>query len=300
MKAVAGTLPVAAVEDWLFEVKWDGFRTLAFIDDGEVWLQSSNLLDATGKWPALAGLASSVHAASAVLDGEVVVFDDEGRPSFGRLARGDGTPTFVVFDLLALNGTDLTGLTLEQRRHLLEQAFEPGERWVLSPTYDDGAALAAATAARGMEGVVAKRRDSRYVPGKRSTSWRKIKHRLRQELVVGGWQEGDRGRAGTFGSLAVGVYDDEGRLRFCGAVGTGFDDKTLQRLTALLRERADDRCPFDPPPTRQQLPSRPHWVRPELVAEVEFAEWTDDHIIRHASFQGLRDDKDPRQVVRET
>ena len=298
MKAVAGTLPVNTANEWVFEVKWDGFRTIAFIDGGVARLQSSNLLDATHKWPALAGLADAVHATSAVLDGEVVVFDDAGRPSFGRLARGEGTPTFVVFDLLALNGVDTTELTLAQRRSLLEQAFEPGPHWLLSPQYDDGAALAAATEARGMEGVMAKRRDSRYVPGKRSPSWRKVKHRLRQELVIGGWQAGEGNRSNTFASLIVGVHD-AGRLRFCGAVGTGFDERALRTLTALLAERATDVCPFEPRPDRTKV-TRPRWVTPDLVCEVAFAEWTDDHIIRHAAFVGLRDDKDPRDVVRET
>ena len=298
MKAVTGTLPPASDDSWVYEVKWDGFRTLVFVDRGTLRLQSSNLIDVTARWPDLAPLADAVHADDAVLDGEVVAFGNDGRPSFGRLARGDGAVTFVAFDLLSLNGQDTTGLTLDQRRRLLEQVLEPGDRWVVSPRYDDGEVLARVTAESGMEGVMAKRRDSLYVPGKRSPSWRKVKHRLRQELVVGGWSEGDRGRAGSFGSLALGVYEDD-RLRFAGSVGSGFDAAMLARLTAMLREREITACPFDPPPPRIAL-TRPHWIRPELVAEVAFAEWTDDGMVRQASFQGLRDDKDPRDVVRES
>ena len=297
MKAVSGTLPHASDDGWVYEVKWDGFRTLAFVHAGVLELQSSNLLDVTARWPSFAPLAAAVHADDAVLDGEVVAFGDDGRPSFGRLARGEGGVTFMAFDLLALNGQDTTGLTLEQRRRLLEQVLEPGERWTVSPQYDDGEVLARVTADNGMEGVMAKRRDSIYVPGKRSPSWRKVKHRLRQELVVGGWSEGDNARAGSFGSLALGVYDGE-RLRFAGSVGSGFDTAMLAKLTVMLREREIAACPFDPPPPRLAL-TRPHWVRPELIAEVAFAEWTDDGMVRQASFQGLRDDKDPRSVVRE-
>ena len=298
MKAVSGTLPPPGDDAWVYEVKWDGYRTLVFVRDGGLRLQSSNRLDVTGRWPELGTLADAVQATDAVLDGEVVVLGDDGRPSFGRLARGDGAATFMAFDLLALNGHDTTGLTLTQRRQLLGQVLEPGPHWVLSPQYDDGEALARVTAAEGIEGVMAKRRDGRYLPGKRSPTWRKIKHRLRQELVIGGWSEGDGARAGTFGSLALGVYDG-GRLRFAGSVGTGFDTPMLTDLTTRLAALASASCPFDPPPPRVAL-TRPHWVRPELVAEVAFAEWTDDAIVRHASFQGLRDDKPPIEVRRET
>jgi bifunctional non-homologous end joining protein LigD len=135
------------------------------------------------------------------------------------------------------------------------------------------------------------------VPGKRSPSWRKVKHRPRQELVVGGWSEGENARASTFGSLALGVYEGD-RLVFAGSVGSGFDAATLADLTARLREREVAACPFDPPPPRGAL-TRPHWVRPDLVAEVAFAEWTVDGMVRQASFQGWRDDKDARTVVRE-
>jgi bifunctional non-homologous end joining protein LigD len=297
MKAASGALPPASDAGWVYEVKWDGFRTLVFVDRGAVRLQSSNLLDVTARWPDLAAIGAAVDSDSAVLDGEVVAFTDDGRPSFGRLARGEGPVMFVAFDLLALNGHDTTALPLEQRRRLLDELLEPGDRWTVSPQYDDGEALARATAAQGLEGVMAKRRDSRYVPGKRSPSWRKVKHRLRQEFVIGGWSPGSGNRTTTFGSLALGVYDGA-QLRFAGAVGTGFDAKTLATLQALLAERTVDGCPFDPPPPKGAL-TRPRWTTPDLVAEVEFAEWTDDGIVRHSSFQGLRDDKDPRLVVRE-
>jgi bifunctional non-homologous end joining protein LigD len=297
MKAASGPLPPATDEGWVYEVKWDGFRTLVFVDGGRVRLQSSNRLDVTTRWPDLAEVGPAVHAESAVLDGEVVALLDDGRPSFGALVRGEGPVMFMAFDLLALNGHDTTGLPLEQRRHLLTEVLEPGDRWALSPQYDDGEALARATEAQGLEGVMAKRRGSPYVAGKRSPTWRKVKHRRRQEFVVGGWSPGEGNRSTSFGSLALGVYEG-GRLRFAGAVGTGFDARTLTSLQQLLAERPVDACPFDPPPPKAAL-RRPRWVRPDLVAEVEFAEWTHDGIVRHSSFQGLRDDKDPHEVVRE-
>ena len=334
MKAVPGDLPHDE-SGWGFEVKWDGYRAIVFVDAAArppLRVQSSNGLDLTARWPELAAITGEVNAGSAVLDGEVVVFEDGGRTSFGRLARGDGAATFVAFDVLEVNGTDTTGLPLVQRRRLLEQLLESSACVVVSPLHDDGHALAAATAAAGMEGIVAKRLDSRYVAGKRSPAWRKIKHRRRQEFVVVGWQESDRARSSTFASLilavnepaasdvadAVGPVGEVGpvdevdpvgstaatsagatNLRYCGSVGTGFDAVTLATLRRRLDALAVAVAPLVTLPAKAAV-TRPHWVRPELVAEVEFAEWTDDAIIRHASYLGLRDDKAVHEVVRET
>jgi bifunctional non-homologous end joining protein LigD len=312
MKAVSGELPHDP-EGWGFEVKWDGYRVIAFVEPSgqpRVKLQSSNGLDLTARWPELAVIADDVNAASVVLDGEVVVFEADGRTSFGRLARGEGTATFVAFDVLAVNGTDTTALPLSDRRRLLTQLLETSPHVLVSPLHDDGAALAEATRAAGMEGIVAKRLDSRYQPGRRSPSWRKIKHRRRQEFVVVGWQESDRGRSSTFASLILAVNERPAgasstsasstgtTLRYCGSVGTGFDETALVALRARLDALAVDRAPLVALPPKAAV-TRPHWVRPELVAEVEFAEWTDDGIVRHASYLGLRDDKSVHDVVRE-
>jgi bifunctional non-homologous end joining protein LigD len=298
MRATATERPPTGPE-WAFELKWDGYRTLAFVDvlERDVRLQSSNQIDVTARWPELATLWHSVNARSAILDGEAVVLDENGIPRFELLQRGDGAVTYVVFDLLELDGMDATGLPYEQRRRLLREAVEDGENWFVPEHHLDGAALFAASRARGLEGIVAKRLDSPYTVGKRSNAWRKVKNRVGQEVVIGGWTTGNRGRATTFGALLVGVYED-GHLRYAGGLGTGFDNATLDRLTSELAARATDVCPFDPIPPRE-VTRNAHWVRPELVAQTAFTEWTYDGILRQAAFLGLRDDKDPTTVVRE-
>ena len=209
--------------------------------------------------------------------------------------------TFVVFDLLHLDGNDLTGVPLRDRRQLLDQLLDGGPSWRTSPLHDDGAALLDAADARGLEGVVAKRLDSLYEPGKRVRTWRKVKVRRRQELVIGGWLPGEGGRAGRIGALLVGYHDRAGGgpLRFAGRVGTGFTEAELARLATLLEPRATEQCPFDPPPARADLAREPRWVRPELVAELAFAEWTGDGRLRHPSYLGLRSDKPPEDVTRD-
>ncbi len=314
MKATSGDLPVG--EEWRYEVKWDGMRALVFVDHGTVRVQSYNERDVTASWPELAGLAEAVPATTALLDGEIVATDAQGRPSFGRLqqrmhltkaaevaARAAEVPvTYVAFDLLHLEGHDLTGLPLVDRRRLLDELLEPGPCWQRSPLHDDGQALLEAATAQGLEGVVAKRLDSPYEPGKRVRTWLKVKVRPQQELVVGGWLAGEGNRSGRIGALLVGYHDqagDGGPLRFAGRVGTGFTDAELRRLEGLLAPLATDDCPFDPPPPRAELRRGPRWVRPELVAELAFGEWTSDGRLRHPSYLGLRDDKAAADVTRE-
>ncbi len=314
MKATAGDLPTD--DGWAFEVKWDGMRALTWVD-GSAWrVQSVNERDVTASWPELAGLPDALPASTALLDGELVATDDAGRPDFGRLQqrmhvadpaearrRSVEVPvTYVVFDLLHLDGHDLTALPWSDRRRLLEQVVEPGPRWRPSPVHDDGVELLAAADERGLEGVVAKRTDSPYVPGSRARTWRKVKVRRRQEMVVGGWLPGEGNRQGRLGALLVGHHDvagDDGPLRFAGRVGTGFRDAELARLADLLADLETDRCPFDPPPPRTDLLRGPVWVRPELVAELAFAEWTGEGRLRHPSYLGLRTDKDARDVTRD-
>jgi len=314
MKATSGDLPRG--EGWGYEVKWDGMRALVFVDRGSIRVQSYNERDVTASWPELADLAEALPVTTALLDGEIVATDDQGRPSFGRLqqrmhltkaaevaVRAAEVPvTYVVFDLLHLDGHDLMPLPLLDRRRLLDEVLEPGSCWQRSPVHDDGQALLDAATAQGLEGVVAKRLDSAYEPGKRVRTWLKVKVRPQQELVVGGWLPGEGNRSGRIGALLVGYHDragDGGPLRFAGRVGTGFTDAELRRLEGLLAPLATDVCPFDPPPPRAELRRGPRWVRPELVAELAFGEWTSDGRLRHPSYLGMRDDKDAADVTRE-
>ena len=246
MKATTGDLPVG--EDWTYEVKWDGMRALCFVDGDHLRVQSYNERDVTVSWPDLAGLPDALPAATALLDGELVATDGDGRPSFGLLQqrmhltdpaevgrRSAEVPvSYVAFDLLHLDGHDLTGLPLTDRRGLLDQVLDPGPRWRCSPLHDDGVALLEATKERGLEGVVAKRLGSRYEPGKRTRTWLKVKVRLRQEMVVGGWLPGEGNRSGRLGALLVGYHAEagDGLLRFAGRVGTGFKDAELDAASA--------------------------------------------------------------------
>jgi bifunctional non-homologous end joining protein LigD len=299
MKAVMGTLPTDDA-GWGYEIKWDGFRALTVIDGERVRVFSPNGIDVTAKRSELTTIHQSLHGDQAVLDGEMLAMDEDGRFRFELLQAAEAPVTYLVFDILELQGQDLIALPYEDRRRLLDQAVEPGANWLLSPwQVGGGAALLEASRAQGLEGVMAKRLDSPYLPGRRSPAWRKIKNRHRQELVVGGWTSGTGNRASTFGALLVGYYDD-GVLRYGGGVGTGFNEATLAKLTPRLKAMTIGDCPFDPRPTPTQLRhQRPHWVQPTLVCEVEFAEWTHDGIVRHASYIGLRDDKPPTKVVRE-
>jgi bifunctional non-homologous end joining protein LigD len=205
---------------------------------------------------------------------------------------------YVLFDLLHLDGHDLTGLPFVERRRLLERLVAPDPRWrVASYTEGDGQDLLDAADEHGLEGVMAKRLDSPYEPGRRSSAWVKVKVRRRQEFVVGGWQPGAGNRTGRLGSLALGYYDGN-RLQYAGRAGSGFTAAELTRVGRLLDELATDVCPFDPPPP-PELVRETHWVRPELVAEVKFGEWTEEGILRHPVYIGLRTDKAPRDVVRE-
>jgi len=316
MKAVVGPLPPDDT-GWGYELKWDGVRVIAAVAGGQVRLTSSNGNDVTGSYPELAGLATAVGGLPVVLDGEVVALDPRGRPDFGLLQqrmhvhdpaevgrRAARVPiAYQVFDLLSLDGHDTTGLPFAERRRLLAELLAPGPSWALSAIHDDGHALYEAAVALGLEGVMAKRLDSAYEAGRRAASWRKIKIRRQQELVVGGWAEGSGRRAGHFGALLVGYYDDDA-LRYAGRVGTGFDDRELARLRPLLvgLETAIDGSPAPDPfvPTPPAAHRRgAHWVRPELVVEVAFGEWTQDGRLRHPSYLGQRTDKDPHEVVRE-
>jgi bifunctional non-homologous end joining protein LigD len=291
MKATMGsTGAVPDGDDWAFEIKWDGYRTIAHIADGRVRLQSTAGHDVTDRWPELSDLAGAVNARSAILDGELVVFDDDGRPRFELAQRSgvgsDREAAIQFFDVLQVDGNDTIDLPYLGRRRLLEQLVEPGDNWTV-PSFrrGDGAALVAATAEHGLEGVIAKRIDSRYRPGTRTKDWRKMKNRTEVELTIGGFTAGTGNRADTFGALLVGRHMPEG-LAFAGGVGTGFDHRTLCDLTDRLRGLVVAECPFDPTPP-PSVARTATWVEPLLRARVVIAEFTNEGLVRHASFVEL-------------
>lgn len=296
--------------DWLFEPKLDGVRAVALIRDGKVTLLSRRGLDATRQYPGLAQELSRQPAHEMALDGEIVALDNEGRPSFQVIqqrlnltrerdiqrAEAEVPVYYYVFDLLHLDGFDLQRVSLEQRKAQLERALAPSDRVLLLDAFhDDGVAAYEAAIEHGLEGIVAKRRDGAYEAGRRGRSWLKMKGTTSDEFVVGGYSEGQGGRASTFGALLIGQYDDEGRLIYAGNAGSGFDDHLLASLRKQLDGMRRKTSPFDndvpgkPPPT---------WVKPELVVEVKFAEWTHDGHLRAPVFLRLRDDKPPADVRR--
>ena len=298
--------------DWLFEIKWDGVRAIITVQrpgtgaEASTVLVSRNRNDISAAYPELAPLWERVLARNAVLDGEIVALDEQGKPSFQRLqhrmhvrdatavARGaKRTPvTLVVFDLLAVDGEPLIELPLSERLEQLEEIFVPGGPFVRSTGLrGDGIAMYEAAEAQGLEGLIAKRIDSPYRPGKRTKDWRKLKVRKEADAVIGGWLVGQGGRADRLGALLVGAYD-QGELRYIGRVGTGFDDAELDRLGALLAERSVDSSPFTTVPNRQG-----NWVRPDLVCAIEYGEVTTDCKLRHPAYKGLRNDKEPEQCL---
>ncbi len=293
--------------DWLFEVKWDGFRVEAVVANGAVRLFTRNGHDAAAYFPhLLPPPAEWLRAEEAILDGEVVALDPGGRPDFGLLqariageAEAARVPlVYEAFDLLRLDGRSLLAVPLEDRKRLLRAALLDGPRIRYAGHVEtDGRAFFEAARSRGLEGIVAKRRRSPYEPGRRSQHWLKLKIRATQELVVGGWLPG-QGSARDLGALLVGVYD-EGRLRYAGRVGSGFDAAARRRLRERLDALATDDPPFDPPPERRGELAAVRWVRPELVIRAEIGGWTRDGLVRQTSFKGLELDRDPREVVRE-
>jgi bifunctional non-homologous end joining protein LigD len=286
-------------DNWAYEIKWDGVRAIAYSEPGRLRFESRNLNDISAAYPELKPFNRALSSHSAILDGEIVSFDEHGRPSFGRLqsrmhVRSESqarrlaiqTPVaYMVFDLLWLDGHALLTLPYSERRERLRELQLDGPAWQ-TPDHvaGNGAAMLAASLERGLEGVVAKRLDSPYEPGKRSRSWLKVKNVRREDVVVGGWIPGEGRRRDRIGALLVGV-PDEGRLRYAGRVGTGFSDAELARLQGVLEER--DTSPFHGEP---QPPRGAVFVEPARVAEVEFTEWTSDGMMRHPSYKGLREE----------
>jgi bifunctional non-homologous end joining protein LigD len=312
MKATLAKLP-ASEQTWAFEIKWDGVRAIAYCEPGHLRLESRNLREITAQYPEVRGLLEELGARRAVLDGELVAFDDQGRPSFQRLQTRmhvasesqvrrrmrDIPVTYVIFDLLYLDGHSLLDEGYEDRRAALEALGLQGQSWQI-PAYHrgDGSKLLAASRERGLEGIIAKRLGSRYLPGRRSRDWLKVKNVRGQEVVIGGWLPGKGRREGEIGALLVGYYEDddgEPRLRYAGKVGTGFDAADLKLLRKRLEPLRRDESPFD----GRQPQKGATFVEPKLVGEVEFSEWTNAGTLRHPSYKGLRDDKPTADVVRE-
>ena len=308
MKARTGKLPRDDGE-WGYEVKWDGIRAVMFIDHGHMTLQGRNMSDFTPRYPELRAFARGLGASRIVLDGEVVAFDDQGRPSFERLQSRmhlasdsavrrrmrDIPATYVIFDLLYLDGHSTLSLPYTERRRLLTELELEGPNWRTPAHHEgDGASLLDATRELGVEGIVAKRLDSAYESGRRSTSWLKIKNVHTQDVVIGGYTPGEGKRGGALGALAVGVHED-GELRYAGKVGTGFTEESLRLLMRELKQLERDDSPF----TGRQPPKGTRFVEPKLVAHVEFREWTRTGTLRAPSFKGLRPDIDPEEVERE-
>jgi bifunctional non-homologous end joining protein LigD len=310
MLARPGKLP-SGEREWAFEIKWDGVRAIAYSQPGELRLESRNLKDITDSYPELARLNRALSSHGAVLDGEIVAFDSDGRPSFSALqprmhvaSRAQAkrlaasTPvTYVIFDLLWLDGHSLMARPYLERRERLADLKLGGESWQ-TPEHvvGQGSALLQASREQGLEGVVAKRLRSIYQPGVRSRDWIKVKSFGRQEFVIGGWIPGKGKRRERIGALLLGVYEPDGELRYVGRVGTGFSEQELERLAALLAPLQRPASPF----TRGGQPPREAvFAEPRLVAEVEFSEWTRTGSLRQPSYKGLREDKQAEEVVRE-
>ena len=299
----------AAFDDpeWLFEIKWDGFRAIATIGaDGTVRLVSRNGKELLTKFPELDDLANAFRSLPIIVDGEIVALDDQGRSSFQRLQnrieskrgprRTEGEVTFAAFDVLFADGRDLRDQPLEERKRILDGLIVEGHHVIYSKhVIGKGSKLFELAESRGLEGIMAKRRDAPYESGRRTRTWLKIKAHKRQEFVVGGFTE-PRGSRKGFGALIVGYYE-KSHLIYAGHVGTGFDHKLLGSLSKRLRTLERKTCPFATTPPKSNAPA--HWVSPELVCEVRFTEWTDEGYLRHPAFLGLREDKDPKSVTRE-
>jgi bifunctional non-homologous end joining protein LigD len=307
MLARSGELPKDE-DNWSFEIKWDGVRAIVYSQPGRFRIEGRRLTDMTERYPELRPLGRALGSAGAVLDGEIVAFDENGRPSFERLQhrmhltgesrikrRAKEIPVvYAIFDVLYLDGRDLAELPYEERRERLEGLGLEGPAWRVPAAHvGEGSALLEASAAQGLEGVVAKRLGSRYEAGRRTGTWIKVKNKQRQELVIGGWIPGEGKRENTIGALLVGYHDPDGRFRFGGRAGTGFTQRALRDLEKRLTPLKRKASPFEgtPKPPRGSV-----YVKPELVCEVEYTEWTTEMVLRHPAYKGLCD-MDPADVV---
>ena len=298
-------------QDWLFEIKWDGYRAVAFINDGRVKLVSRNHNDLTPRYPELQVLAENLKAKNAILDGEVVVLDEQGRPSFSLMQQRTGIRAhgrqsapdrdlpilYYAFDLIYLDGYDLRRVTLEERKRLLQEVLKANELVRFSDHYPgQGVALFEVAKQKGLEGILAKKRNSCYEE-RRSREWLKIKITQTVDCVVGGYTEPE-GTRQYFGSLVLGLYNKKKQLIHVGHAGTGFDQARLKEISGVLKELDTKTNPFTGPVDAKRV----HWVKPKRVAEVKFSEWTHETSegglkLRAPVFLGLREDKDPEDCT---
>jgi bifunctional non-homologous end joining protein LigD len=310
-------------DDWAFEIKWDGVRALGAVAENGWTMWSRRGEDVSPRYPELGALGEALPGRSAVLDGEIVALDPDGSPSFQLLQRRMGltseatirrrvpeTPVdYMIFDLLHLDGRSTRELPYPERRRLLESLELDGARWHTPRSHVGGGAnLFEAAKRQGLEGVVGKRLDSPYRPGKRTGEWIKQRVWRRQEFVIGGYIPGEGSRKDRVGSLLVGYYDERGselakgerqRLVFAGGVGSGLKQSDLDFLTRELNRRRRDDSPFEVGEPRGPKARFAIFCEPELVCEVSWTQWTDEGTLRQPAFKGMRDDKDPREVVRE-
>jgi bifunctional non-homologous end joining protein LigD len=309
MLATLGSLPKDEA-GWAFEIKWDGVRAIAYVDGGRVRMRSRNDKELSSSFPEFRELGEFMGARPCVLDGEIVLLGNDGRPDFGRLQhrlhlanlgairkQAAASPaSYVVFDLLHLDGRSLMALTYDERREQLEGLGLAGTSFTTADSFRDvrGADILKATREVGLEGLIAKRRNSRYAPGSRGDAWIKVKNVRTQEVVIGGWTDGTGNRKGSIGALLLGIPSSEG-LRYVGKVGTGFGTRDRATLLDLLGPLRRKTSPFVPPSDVTETAA--HFVRPVHVGEVRFSEWTDAGRLRHPAWRGLREDKTPRDVV---
>src|SRR5436190_13831364 len=290
-------------DDWEFEIKWDGYRIVATVAGGEAELRTRKEQDYTQRFANVSKeLAKALKTPDCVVDGEVCALDEEGRPSFSAMQQAKpGTPiVYYVFDLLEVDGEPLLDLPLSERRKRLQKLLDGRNRTVVfSESFDDGRALYKAAQERRLEGIMGKRLESRYLPGKRTRDWLKFKTHGEQEFVICGFTKGTGRRASSFGSLVLGYYRGN-ELVYAGNVGTGFTAKEIDRLLDKLRPLRRSASPF------REIPKMPKvrktdvvWVEPRLVCEVEFVEWTHDGRLRAPAYKGLREDKAAEDVRRE-
>jgi bifunctional non-homologous end joining protein LigD len=309
MMAKLVTTPPAPDDAWGFEFKWDGIRAEAYVEGGTVRLVSRSGEIITARYPEVHAMGRALGSKEVVLDGEIVALDAKGRPSFEEIQQRMGLTseteirrkmkevpvTYMLFDLMWQDGHALLKETFLARRKALERLKLNGASWQ-TPPYEMGGGPTMLEASRkaGLEGIMGKKLDSPYEPGRRSGAWVKVKNRNRQEFVIGGWLDGEGKRTGHPGALLVGYYDKD-KLVYAGKVGTGFTDAMLDKLQSALKPVAQTKSPFD----AGTPPKAAHFVKPKLVGEVEFVEWTRSGQLRAPAFKGLRTDKSPREVVRE-